>query len=147
MTPNEDAPPSSERQTAAENTVLRSADETGRIPFPEGSFREIASYLEAITHLKKRGFVVHRMENSHFACYLTEAGKARRSDLLGASPEPVNANSREAVEPPRRSTRATVALLLGLLSVHTAPARAQSPLDECGAKRWAWEPWVLDVRA
>jgi hypothetical protein len=125
MTPNEEASPSPERQTAAETAVLRSADETGRIPFPQGNHREIAAFLEAIIQLEKRGFVEHRMENTHFGCYLTEAGKALQSDLVGVPSEQDNSNSREVTQQPPRSTRATVALLLGFLLLHVAPARAR----------------------
>jgi hypothetical protein len=125
MTPNEEAPPSPERQTVAEIAVLRSADAAGRIPFPQGSYRDIATYLEAITQLEKRGYLEHRIENDHFGCYLTEAGKALQSDLVGVPSEQDNGNSREAAQQPPRSTRATVALLLGLLLLHTAPARAR----------------------
>jgi hypothetical protein len=81
MSPDPATLPSSPSPAAAEKALLLSADETDRIPFPEGTYRDIAAFLEAMTRLEKAGHLEHRLQNGFLGCYLTESGRRLQSQL------------------------------------------------------------------
>jgi len=84
MPPDPELQRSSSTETAAETLLVLSADDTGRIPFPEGNYREIATFLEALTRLDKKGHIEHRVHNGYLGCYLTDSGNLLRSQLTAS---------------------------------------------------------------
>jgi hypothetical protein len=76
-------------ETTVEIQLLRSADDTGRIPFPEGNHREIAAFLEALSRLDARGYVEQRLQNGLCGCFLTDSGKRLRAQLIASPKEGV----------------------------------------------------------
>lgn len=68
-------------ETNSETLLLLSTDESGRIPFPEGPYGEIASFLQALYRLHHRGCVEYRLNRGCLACYLTEEGWRLRAQV------------------------------------------------------------------
>jgi hypothetical protein len=61
--------------------ILFSADENGRIPFPDGSASVVASKMSVLKTMEEKGFVCRRRNvRFNLGVYLTEAGtKAKQA--------------------------------------------------------------------
>lgn len=64
--------------------LLLSADDAGRIPFPEGSYREISVFMDALHGLEEKHHVQRRTLNGWRPYCLTKSGAAIRSRINGA---------------------------------------------------------------
>ncbi|HEY3898335.1 MAG TPA: hypothetical protein VGM54_06965 [Chthoniobacter sp.] len=115
---------SSPGETTAEIQLLRSADDAGRIPFPEGSHREITTFLEALARLDAKGHVEHRLQNGLFGCFLTDSGKRLRSQLIAPQNEGGPELSDVSVLPPP-TRQALLATIFGSLLWFPMPTQAR----------------------
>jgi hypothetical protein len=76
--------PTALTEAEAETQLLLSTDNNGRIPFPEGSSREVDYFLRALSRLDEGGHIEHRLQNGYLSCYLTESGMLLRSDAIAS---------------------------------------------------------------
>jgi len=102
----------------AETQLLLSTDDNGRITFPDGHYREVATFLRALSCLDERGHIQHRLQNGYLACYLTESGRLLKSRAIASQDD-----GNHATSPPsgwQHSMRGTFLLALAVLLLSPA---------------------------
>jgi hypothetical protein len=124
MPPDPESQPPSSTESAAEIQLLLSADDTGRVPFPEGRYREIAVFLEALGRLDGKGHIAHRLHNGFLGCYLTGSGMLLRSRVMAARNEEGDDHSEGSMFH-HPACRVFLPVFLGLVLWKATPVQAR----------------------